>query len=270
MTDRRVPPDHVSHDLLLVAAHVAGDATPQEADRAAALLAGCPECREVAADLASIARASRTLPAPPRARDFRLSPEQAARIRNRSILDRVAAALLAPRGVGRALAPTLMTLGLAALMISALPGSLGQAASMGPRDAGDRVVTGPSAPAAFDSAGETGAPVPAGAPEVAKSSSVPTAAPTAGAIAAPVTGDSALPRASGRSASPAAGAQELAGGGRNAATSSASPVPAAPTDQTLFQLSVQGPPPLLILAIVLFGAGTLLLVARRLMPRPEP
>jgi hypothetical protein len=269
MTDRRVPPDHVSHDLLLVAAYAAGDTTPQDADRAAALLAGCPECREVAADLASIATASRTLPAPQRTRDFRLSPEQAARIRSRSILDRVASALLAPRGVGRALAPTLMTLGLAALMISALPGSLGQAASMGPRDSGDRVVTGPSAPTAFDGAGGTGAPVPAGAPEVAKSSSGPTAAPTAGAIAAPVTGDSALSQASGRSASPAPGAQELAEGGANATSRTASPVPAAPTDQSLRQATVQGPPPLLVLAIVLFGSGTVLLVARRLMPRPE-
>jgi hypothetical protein len=268
MTDRRVSPDHASHDRLLVAAHVAGDTTPQEGDRAAALLAVCPHCRDLAADLASIALASRALPAPERTRDFRLSPEQAARIRNRSIPDRVAAALLAPRGVGRALAPTLMTLGLAALMVSALPGALGQAASTPLRDSAERGVTAPSTPAAFDAGSGGGAPAPAGAPDVAKASPVPTAAPTAGSVAAPITGDAALPQASGRTTSSATDAQELARGGPNATTGPASPVPAAPSDQLLSRGSMQGPPPLLILAIVLFGSGALLLVARRLASRP--
>src|SRR5262245_3670096 len=118
MTERRVPADHASHDQLLVAAHVAGDTSLEEAGRARALLAVCAQCREVAAGLASIAAASRQLPAPRRTRDFRITPDEAARIRRRSFWDRVAAAFLAPRGMGRAMAPALMTLGLAALLVS--------------------------------------------------------------------------------------------------------------------------------------------------------
>ncbi len=72
---------HGDHDALLVVRFAAGDVTPAEAEVARRLLATCPDCRLLASDLRAIARATAELPAPTRTRDFRLSPEVAARLR---------------------------------------------------------------------------------------------------------------------------------------------------------------------------------------------
>jgi hypothetical protein len=141
----RLPTDHADHDLLLVAAHAAGDVTPAERTTAEALLATCPDCRELAADLRAIAAATATLPAPARTRDFTLRPQDAARLRPRG-WRRLAAAL----GTGsleltRPLAPVLMTLGVAGLLVSGLP-LLGGFGSAGAAPALER--TGAAAAAA--------------------------------------------------------------------------------------------------------------------------
>jgi hypothetical protein len=74
--------DHERHDPLLVARHAAGDELPaDERDQAVALLAACPDCRELAADLPVIARAVAAEPVSARPRDFRITPEQAQRLR---------------------------------------------------------------------------------------------------------------------------------------------------------------------------------------------
>jgi hypothetical protein len=112
---------HAGHDLLLVAAHVAGDTTGVEAARGRELIAGCGECRDLAVDLAALRTVARQLPPPQRSRDFRLSPETAARLRVRSPWRQVVEGVTSPRGFGRPLAATLMTLGLAGLMVSATP-----------------------------------------------------------------------------------------------------------------------------------------------------
>ncbi len=72
---------HDAHDLELVAAFAAGDATGTDLETAAALVAGCAECAALQHDLRTIAAAMPALPAPVRPRDFRLTPEQAAAIR---------------------------------------------------------------------------------------------------------------------------------------------------------------------------------------------
>ena len=110
---------HGGHDLFLVAAHTAGDTVGAEAARARELIAGCGECGDLVADLAALRAVSRQLPAPQRSRDFRLSPETATRLRNRSPWRRIMDAITSPGGLGRPLAATLMTLGLAGLMVSA-------------------------------------------------------------------------------------------------------------------------------------------------------
>ncbi len=79
--DAGQPDGHSDHDALLVARFAAGDVTPAEAELARRLLATCPDCRLLASDLRAIARATADLPAPTRTRDFRLSPELAARLR---------------------------------------------------------------------------------------------------------------------------------------------------------------------------------------------
>ena len=261
MTSQRPAPDHASHDLLLVAAHVAGDTSAAEASRARELLAVCSECREIAADLAAITAASRRLPAVNRSRDFRLTPEDAARIRGRSLWSRLVDGLLAPRGVGRAVPAALMTLGLAALMVSAIPG-FPSAASPAVRDSGERLLSAPSSgPTTYDSG--TGAEAASGgAPSPAKGAAGPSGAPN---LAPPVVGDTAASPPAGRGGSPVPAAQD--GGtaaGAGPTTRPDSPAPAAPSDLSADEVPSQGPPPLLVLAIVLVASGVVLIVARRM------
>jgi hypothetical protein len=76
---------HVAHDLELIARVAAGDGTEVDSGRARALLAACPECRALDADLRSIASSVRALAAQDAGvrapRDFRLTPEVATRLR---------------------------------------------------------------------------------------------------------------------------------------------------------------------------------------------
>lgn len=79
-----VPPedDHNGHDVLLVAQLAAHDPLPPDQQRAAeALVARCPDCAALAADLTTVSRIVAWEPTPPRRRDYRISPEQARRAR---------------------------------------------------------------------------------------------------------------------------------------------------------------------------------------------
>ena len=76
---------HPDHDLELIAAYAAGDATGPELERATALVAACEDCAALHHDLRSIAAAMPTMPAPARTRDFRLTPEQAAELRPKGL-----------------------------------------------------------------------------------------------------------------------------------------------------------------------------------------
>ena len=60
---------HPDHDLELIAAYAAGDATGPELERATALLAACEDCAALHHDLRSIAAAMPTA-IPPRASPF--------------------------------------------------------------------------------------------------------------------------------------------------------------------------------------------------------
>jgi hypothetical protein len=110
---------HDRHDLMLVAALAAGDLAATDRDQAIALTRSCSDCALVHDDLVAIARATATTPPPiasPR-RDFRLTPEDAARIRG-GAWRRLVAALGAPgRATLRPLGVGLTTLGLVGLLI---------------------------------------------------------------------------------------------------------------------------------------------------------
>jgi hypothetical protein len=75
------PVAHAAHDPLVVAAYAAGDAGGAELEAASALVAACPACAALDRDLRAIAAALPEMPAPRRARDFRLTAEQAASLR---------------------------------------------------------------------------------------------------------------------------------------------------------------------------------------------
>jgi hypothetical protein len=79
--------DHARHDATLIAGHAAGDLTDTERARADAVLGACDDCTELRRDLVAIAAATRSVPAPATlARDLRLAPEQAERLRRGSWL----------------------------------------------------------------------------------------------------------------------------------------------------------------------------------------
>jgi hypothetical protein len=73
--------EHDEHDPLLVAALL--DREPPASERTAGelLVASCPECAELHAELVSLVSAAAALPAPERPRDFRLTEADAARLR---------------------------------------------------------------------------------------------------------------------------------------------------------------------------------------------
>jgi hypothetical protein len=236
--------DHASHDVLLIAA--AADRDADDATRAAAnrQAASCAQCAELSADLRSIASGLRDLPRSipvPVSRDFRISPDQADRLRRWSTLRRA----LRPFGPGgapslRPLATAFTTLGVAGLLFTVLLPGFGNLGSGG--------ATPMAAPA------EIGA----GASEPSSDKSV-VSAPTAG-----------LP-APGATSAPA----ELSG----SATGTAAPVPttasdafnsaqsAAPTAQSASgPLVVQSPASpwsfVTILSVALLGIGIALLLLR--------
>lgn len=127
--DQLVPPigplatAHPTHDLLLVAAWASDDLDGAARTAAAELVTGCAECATLATDLRALAAATRALPPARRPRDFALSPADAARLSPRG-LRRFLAALAAPRSLSRPLAAGLTTLGVAGLLLAALPGIL--------------------------------------------------------------------------------------------------------------------------------------------------
>ena len=123
------PPDHARHDATLIAGHAAGDLTDIDRARADALLTECGACGDLRRDLVAIAAATRSVPAPAMlARDLRLAPEQADRLR-RGIWLRT---LLRPLGAAgspiRPMATAFTSLGLVGLVVGV---TLSSGAQMG-------------------------------------------------------------------------------------------------------------------------------------------
>jgi hypothetical protein len=104
---------------LLVTRLAADDAFPSEEAEARALIDSCHDCAALAADIAAIRSLTADLPTPRRPRDFRLSTEQAEKLRG-SGLQRLLRRLAAP-GVAqlRPVAGAAMSLGLALAVVGA-------------------------------------------------------------------------------------------------------------------------------------------------------
>ena len=140
------PAAHATHDLLLVAAFAAGDATGAELEAAAALVAGCPGCAALHGDLRLIAAALPAMPAPRRSRDFRLTAGQAASLRPagwRRLLAPFAGprfAFAAPLGSG------LAALGLAGLLLAGTGLPLGGSTAGAGSESGTDTASAAAAP----------------------------------------------------------------------------------------------------------------------------
>jgi hypothetical protein len=121
-----IPATHARHDRLLVSRFAAGDEYPGEAEQARALVAACAECAGLAQDILALSSAAAQLGAPGRPRDFRITPEQADRLRGSTferLLRRIAAPGLAP---ARPLAGVALSVGLMmAVAGAALPAAGG-------------------------------------------------------------------------------------------------------------------------------------------------
>ena len=72
---------HDGHDPALVASLFDGDLAGQDLATAQLWVATCPSCASLHADLLALSQATRAQPTPARPRDFRLTPEDAARLR---------------------------------------------------------------------------------------------------------------------------------------------------------------------------------------------
>jgi hypothetical protein len=137
--------EHRRHDRLLVARHAVGDAHQGQDHEAQELIRRCSECAALAADIGAISRAVRDLPAAVRPRDFRLTVDQAARLRG-SRLERW---LRTITGSGwqtvRPVAAVALSVGLVMSIVGVVP-MLG-AATPGPRyDSGAPVAAGQPSP----------------------------------------------------------------------------------------------------------------------------
>lgn len=134
--------DHRRHDRLLVTRFAAGDPYPADEAEAEGLIANCPDCAELAADVRLLATRTRDLPAPRRTRDFRISPEQAQNLRG-SWLERLMRGIAAP-GWGTALRPVAgaaFAIGMTLMVVGGLPLGTAQPASAPAADRGSVVTT---------------------------------------------------------------------------------------------------------------------------------
>jgi hypothetical protein len=263
------PTSHADHDTLLVAALASGDLAGTDRDHATALIQTCSDCLTLHEDILAIARATTSVPPPiaTRPRDFRLTPEQARRLRPagwRRALGAFATPRLAftrPLGIG------LTTIGLAGLLLTNIPlgfgGASSAAAPASRSSSGD--VTGESVGSGDGSTnlGPLAQPAASGGFDVKSSAAAASAAPAPAASAAGQAAGSPNPRGVqdngiGTAGPLPAGSSGLVAGGAPAPSSGSERLNS--TDQTEIAPSTDLRT-VAFVAVVLFGLA--LLVLRR-------
>jgi len=263
------------HAALIVALD-AGDLAGTELTAAESLVASCGGCAALADDLVAIRGAMSALPAPARRRDYRLTAEDAARLRP-SGWRRLLEWLAAPGSTVRPLATGIATLGVIGLLLtSGAPGMLSGFGS-----AGAAPVAAPEGPVEDAAAGGSGAtelqrtyapPAASGAPAGNYAPPVATAAPAGDpglsptAAPAPMpegtpTGDEAGVAGEAASADPTVDRTVSTGASDSAANGDAESAKAAGRDAA-------STVPLPVLAsLALLVAGLALLAGRQLARR---
>lgn len=258
-------PAHIrpDHDETLIARFAADDLTEREAADARTLIASCPACAQLDADLRFIMAATADLPAPHRTRDFRLTETDAARLRGtgwRRLLARVGDPRLA---FTRPLATGLVALGIAGLVLASAPsfaavggfGTAGAAPAVAPAPGGAAGVLASAQPPRSDQA------LPgSGAAALAGPSALP--GPTAGPFGSAL---SQVPLAAG-SAAPSSTPASLSLGGVTTGIPSfvvGSPANNFPvTSAEGSPGTASGPSPLLVASVVLLLLGISLFLLR--------
>jgi hypothetical protein len=121
---------HDRHDSTLVAALAADDLAGTDRDQALELTRSCADCALLHDDLRAVARATASAPPPfaSHGRDYRLTQDDAARLRPAGWRRLVSALSRPPSGLTRNLGVGLATLGLAGLLIGNVQIDLGSSA----------------------------------------------------------------------------------------------------------------------------------------------
>ena len=271
-----LPAAEAQDHAALIAALDAGDLAGAELTAAESLVASCGGCAALADDLVAIRGAMSALPTPARRRDYRLTNEDAARLRP-SGRRRLVEWLAAPGSTVRPLATGLATLGVIGLLLtSGAPGMLSGFGS-----AGAAPVAAPEGPVEDAAAGGSGAaelqrtyapPAASGAPAGNDAPPVATAAPAGDpglsptAAPAPMpegtpTGDEAGVAGEAASADPTVDRTVSTGASDSAANGDAESAKAAGRDAA-------STVPLPVLAsLALLAAGLALLAGRQLARR---
>lgn len=257
-----IPAAEAQDHAALIVALDAGDLAGAERLAAESLAASCTGCAALIADLAAIRGAMTALPVAPRRRDYRLTAEDAARLRP-SAGRRLLEWLAAPGSTVRPLAAGLATLGIVGLLLtSGLPGMLsgfGGTGAASPATAPERSLTGSGAPDESGDVEYQGTYAPAAA-----ASGAPTEAPGLAATAAPApmptaapSGDDALVAGEAATAEPTT---ERTGGAFTAAGDSA-------TEKAAGRDAAPTVPLPALVSGVLLAAGLALLVSRTMARR---
>jgi hypothetical protein len=269
------------HAMLIVALD-AGDLAGAELRAAESLAASCTGCAALLHDLEAIRGAMTALPVPARRRDYRLTAEDAARLRP-SGWRRLLEWLASPGSTVRPLATGLATLGVAGLLLTAsLPGLLsgfGGGASApvmapavpagspndnaGPGGSGDAKYQGASVPPAAASGASGMGP---GTMETAGPALLATAAPEPAATGAPVPEPTAAPSEGTGLAGVAGGAASAEPTGERLSTTGTSDR-AAEGGEAYGQGSTPTVPLPAIVSLALLAAGLALLGGRTLARR---
>src|ERR1035437_1084738 len=176
---------HAAHDELLITRLFGGDVDEGERARAIDLMTDCRECTTLFADLGAIAEATAAMPVPARARDFRLTEADAARLSRKR---RWLPAIFGP-GLRRSLGGSLAALGLVGVTLT---GAVSLFGGSGGSSLADLQVTNGQATALDASAAGSSAYSGTGEGPIA-AASVLFAAQTAGPAGSPLT--PALPAA---------------------------------------------------------------------------
>jgi hypothetical protein len=145
------PSEHARHDRLLVVRFLEADddLRPAELEQARALIAGCAACAALGTELRLIADATSQMALPRRPRDFRMSHQQAAAVRNggfRRFVERITAGFRLD--VVRPLAGAAVAIGLLLVVVGSLPRLGGTASAPAPASQRFSATAGPSVKAA--------------------------------------------------------------------------------------------------------------------------
>jgi hypothetical protein len=280
---------HEQHDQILVVSFASGDLAPDDRDRTTAqgLIDACTECAALHNDIVAIARATRALPPAVRTHDFRLTPEQASKLRPTG-WRRFIAGLSAPGSLlSRQLGLGLATLGIAGLLLNSAP-----SIQLGMGGSAAAPAAAPSAPAAaasgpvYDRGAALSGPGASASQPGYEGYSGPRASAAASAAAAstepvPAAGGQGAPASDGFDTMASASTQITTAGGPKASALPTIRMPEpAPTGERNALLpenpaaappasgeSGSGPSGLVIVSTVLLGAGVLVLLLRSISRR---